>query len=99
VTWIWAQDMAHLPDWLRSSSPNTLYTIKNLCLPAVDLVLCDGKPPRWLSSWNFGELVVSTGSGVSARYLQHGWNDRQRLLHQELGGLTTESTVVWAYSQ
>jgi hypothetical protein len=100
VTWMWAQDKVHLPDWLRSVFPNTLYTTKDLCLPAVDLVLCDGKPPRWLSSWKFGELVVvSTGSGVIACYLPHGWNNRQCLSHQELGGLTTESTVVWAYSQ
>jgi hypothetical protein len=99
VTWIWAQDTLLLPDWLRSVFPDTLYTTKDICLPAVDLLLCDGKPPRWSSSWNFDELVVSTGSSVGARYLPHGWNDRQRLTHQELGGLTTESTVVRAYSQ
>jgi hypothetical protein len=51
VTWIWAQDTAHLPDWLRYVFPNTLYTTKDLCLPAVDLVLYFGNGEVLWECW------------------------------------------------
>ena len=92
VAWVWASDEMSLPEWLRPEVPNTLMSTKRELLTPVDMILCESKPPMWLSDWKLTSLVLSTRREASS--LKPVWSTRIKQHHQDLGGLTTKTVTL-----
>jgi hypothetical protein len=97
VSWVWAEDEERLPEWLRAEAPDAVMTSNRLVLTQVNLILCERRAPRWLEDWSLTSLIVAT---ASTRSPMPGakWHCRWQMKHQALGGLTTVSVWLSAYS-
>ncbi|CAJ1934932.1 unnamed protein product [Cylindrotheca closterium] len=95
VSWVWAQKEDWLPTCLKSELPEVVMTTNRNRLSTVNVILCEHKPPSWLAAWDQANLIVSTMDGS---FLRSKWSKRIKMTHNELGGLTTASVHLQAYS-
>jgi hypothetical protein len=96
VSWIWMEDEDKLPEWLRIELPDVVMTSNRYILTQVNLILCEHRAPPWLSDWALTSLVVATEPQRSPMPCK--WHTRLRMTHQDLGGLTTVTVGLSAYS-
>lgn len=91
VRWCWGADVTTLPQWAKKPYPSLALTTRRQLLTPVEIILCEGKVPRWLGDWTLTSTIIS----LRPPSFKTAWRRCLSYQHSDLGGLTTKRSTIW----